>query len=221
MIVVAPSHIGNELNIAEINNCYKFYCRSLNFDRYIVLNNSLYDVPIKLFDPGIEYIHLDGCFSSDPAIGECTMLHEYIKNLEPNDLILKIHARCPVLNIDEFIWRLGADRKGFTLRKGIFSDLIIRPSVERPYVDTRIFAMEGRDSFLLKRSCEILNEMRSLKFEHALYISLFLNSGAARMPSLRFIPRMSGRSGHGNNYSSFRSQIKSRILRAFASLGLS
>ena len=139
------------------------------------------------------------------------LLQNNIKNIEDN------HTQ----NILQLKKQIQIHGEFLLLNRNFFANK--NEGIDRlPYIDTRVFCLNKKTLKLLLEDCYESIEEKNIKFEHAALSSVL------RIPELSrcvfthgvFYPIMSGLSGHGRNYSSCFSKLRSIMKSIFYKFGV-
>ena len=163
-------------------------------------------------------IYLPHSYSNNHSVGEIQMLLEGLKDLHNDQLVLKLHARCKLLNFKKIKKLIITNQEFMLLNKNIFSSKNF--GIDRlPYIDTRVFCVRA-SSLRILLNIALDYSLAGVKyFEHSIMASFY------KMPDFAYIvitngsfyPILLGSSGHGRNYSSLysltRSYLKSILFR--------
>lgn len=170
---------------------------------------------------GVGLIHCPSLFTKNPSLGEARMLLVGASNIASGEVVLKMHSRCMLRNVKALKRLLNNKREFILMNRNIFgADL--RGVNRFPYVDTRIFALEAdliRTIFnnairYLEGGVENLEQATLASFyELPQFANRVMSSGG-------FYPVFYGRSGHGRNYESSGSYIRSFLRCSAFRLGL-
>jgi hypothetical protein len=174
-----------------------------------------------MLSSSVELVYSPDIYSRNPSIGEVLMLLRGLDGLAPEQRILKLHARCPLSNFSQLKLILS-EKQGFVLlSKNLFSWK--NPDINKfPYVDTRVFCLRaGVMKTLLEYGLEYLQNSE-INFEQAMLPAIYRTPGAIELvlTSGSFFPILKGKSGHGRNYNSPSSLLRSHIKALLFRVGL-
>lgn len=160
----------------------------------------------------VESLHCPELFSSNPSLGEATLLLRGLDSLGDNQRILKLHARCPVVNFSQLQRFMALNNEFLLLSRNIFS--WNGKGINRfPYVDTRVFCLR---TVIMRRLLVLaMQHMQNaeINFEQSMVPALFTMPAVTNITVTRgpFFPILRGRSGHGRDYSSISSLVRSNV----------
>ena len=221
--LIAPGHI-TDMNESEFKETALYYLRKFpNLDRYILINNSDHIPNFVLNDKRFVLINDKSSFSTIPSVGETKLLHNFLQTA-CDELFIKVHARCPILNLDNFIQSIDFSNLSecyCILRKNLFADLLAK-APSRCYIDTRILVFKGSFGNVLFDWVEnrySQNQSNNM-IEHEVFNFICLQEHD-KINFLSILPKMVGRSGHGRNYDSWRSKIRQFIIKLLFKIGFS
>lgn len=223
LTIIAPGHM-NENNEVEFKETALFYLSAIpNLHRYILVNNSKHVAQFDVDDERFIYINDRSAFSKIPSVGEANLIDNILESSN-DELFMKVHARCPIVNINHFIQAIDLGKLSdfyCILRKNLIADLFGKyPS--RCYVDTRILIFKGSFGKALfkwvkgRYNSNLSNGM----IEHEVFNYLCLQE-FDNVTFFSSLPKMVGTSGHGRNYNSLRSRMRHLLAQMMFKLGLS
>lgn len=167
----------------------------------------------------VTIIHSDKAFSNDPSIGECRNLLNGLHGLDDEVLVIKLHARCELLNFAAFKAYFQKYHEFFLVSPNIWG-CVANGYDGLPYIDTRVFAARAGTLRRLLTDTLALLETNGGRIEQAMLAVVLRRPADCAIIHTRgpFFPILGGTAGHGRNYSNpaalIRSHIKSLIYRS-------
>lgn len=160
---------------------------------------------------GVQLIYDNSLFSNIPQIGEALMTMKAVNSISENISVLKLHSRCKLLNLAQLIQFMNTRDEFIFVRRNMLR--FSRSNFNKcPFAETRLYLLKSNN---LKSIMNIVSSVVSnnIYLEHA-----FL-AAAYQVPDVRpnllthgnFYPIFEGPSGHGVNYSSITSSLKSYL----------
>jgi hypothetical protein len=170
---------------------------------------------------GIQCIYCPELVTKNASLGEAELLIAGLSTVPDQAMVLKLHARCPLDNMGR-MYRSRSLSSGFLLlTRNVFSWR--NSGLDRlPYIDTRVFYLPAGVARSLLICARDALRQGNINLEQAMLLAVYQNPAFSPyvVTSGCFFPIFSGMAGHGKNYSSPASRIRSRVKAALYRLGL-
>lgn len=170
---------------------------------------------------GIRCIYCPELATKNASLGEADLLIAGLYAVPDEAMVLKLHARCPLDNMSSMCRSQSLSSGFLLLTRNVFSWR--NSGLDRlPYIDTRVFYLPAGVARRLLACARDALRQGNINFEQAMLSAVYQNPAFAPyvITSGGFFPIFSGMAGHGKNYSSPASRIRSRVKAALYRLGL-
>jgi hypothetical protein len=200
-----------------ISNLKYLRSKGFSYDQIVVVDNGFRRPSLP---KGVNLIHDNSLFSCIPTIGEALMTKAVSEELGCYPSILKLHARCKLLNLNELLHYCQNKSEFVFLRRNHFR--FSRSNFNKcPFAETRLYMLNPLSlNLLMDRILEILDD--SIFFEQA-FLSASYQVRQVRTSLIThgsFYPVFGGISGHNVNYNSASSRLTSYLHGLSYRLGL-
>ena len=139
------------------------------------------------------------------------MTQKAVNIVDPSSIVLKLHSRCKLLNMKDLQKFIDNNGEFVFVRRNMFR--FNRSNLNKcPFAETRLYLLNSENlKTVIDKVVLLIDD--SINFEHA-FLSASYQVGRVRANLIShgsFYPRFEGQSGHGANYSSLLSKIKSYL----------
>jgi len=159
--------------------------------------------------------------TDNASIGEAELLIAGLATVPDEAMVLKLHARCPLVNMDRMCKSQSLLNGFLLMSRNVFSWR--NSGLDRlPYIDTRVFYLPADIALTLLKSAREALRKGNINFEQSMLLAVYQNPAATRyvVTSGNFFPVFSGMAGHGKNYSSPASRVRSYVKAGLYRIGL-
>ena len=226
MIVYLPScSFPNADNVSSmsqretelISNINYLHSCGFDYNKILVIDNGLRRPSVP---NDVRLIHDKSLFSKNPHLGEALMTQRAADVVDSSSIILKLHSRCKLLNLRKLHKFMLINDEFVFIRRNMLR--FQRPNFNKcPFAETRLYLLNSINlKSLIDKVVPLIDG--SMTFEHA-FLSASYQVSHVRTNLIThgsFYPLFEGRSGHGANYSSFTSRLKSHLHELSYRLGI-
>jgi hypothetical protein len=158
---------------------------------------------------GVELLYFPHLSTNQPSLGEATMLLHALNTIESNSMVLKLHARCRLTNIEQLKSYIESHGEFLLLCRNLFNSMA-QGTDKLPYIDTRVLYLRHELLIrVLSDAIDRLTQYSVFNLEQAMLPCVYSDSfNNIVVTKGKFFPKLSGQAGHGRDYNSFLSRIR-------------
>jgi len=220
MPVCAHPPEGIISNESRILDNYEYLRSFFPKNDFLVIDNG--HKPIQRIPDGMEYIYSPDLFRKFKSLGESLLIQRALGQLEVTDVVLKVHGRCKIKNMNSLIQFYTKQGQFFLIYKRMLSKNSVGIKAG-PSFESRIYAADVKTlNELIEQNIVELTERRLPYIEYSMYSCIMRNPKAMSQTYFRatFCPVFSGQAGFGADYDSLRYKVRQSIRRVTYRLGL-